>query len=169
VLDATDLPRGPKGHVLANERLQVVREDGSWVRGAWAAGDVAQIPNPTSKQQPAYYPPNAQNALRQAVLLGESIPKAIRHRRPRRYVHYTLGTVAAYGVLHGAANIHGIQLKDAWAWLAHRGYHLFAMPTTDRKIRILAGWVADAVGRPDLTPLDDLEDPRHDFRAVAGK
>ena len=111
-LDATDLPRGPKGHVVANSRLQVVREDGSWVRGAWAAGDIAQIPDTTKKQQPAFYPPNAQNALRQAVLLGESIPKAIRRRRPRPYVHYTLGTVASYGLLKGAANIHGIQLKD---------------------------------------------------------
>ena len=168
VLDATDLPRGPKGHVVVNERLQVVREDGSWVRGAWAAGDIAQIPDPTKPQQPAFYPPNAQNALRQAVLLGESIPKAIRRRRPRRYVHYSLGTVASYGVLHGAANIHGIQLKDTWAWLAHRGYHLLAMPTTDRKVRILAGWVADALGRIDLTPTDDFEDPRHDFREAAG-
>jgi NADH dehydrogenase len=167
VLDAMDLPRGPKGHVVANERLQVVREDGSWVRGVWAAGDIAQIPDRTKQQQPAFYPPNAQNALRQAVLLGESIPKAIRRRRPRPYVHYTLGTVASYGVLHGAADIHGIQLKDAWAWLAHRGYHLLAMPTTDRKIRILAGWVADALGRTDLTPTDDLEDPRHDFREAA--
>jgi len=167
VLDATDLPRGPKGHVLANRRLQVVREDGSWVRGAWAAGDIAQIPDSTKKDQPAYYPPNAQNALRQAVLLGESIPKAIRRRRPRPYVHYSLGTVASYGILHGAANIHGIKLKDTWAWLAHRAYHLLAMPTTDRKIRILAGWVADALGRPDLTPTDDLEDPRHDFRVAA--
>jgi NADH dehydrogenase len=168
VLDATDLPRGPKGHVVANERLQVVREDGSWVRGVWAAGDIAQIPDRTKEQQPAYYPPNAQNALRQAVLLGESIPRAIRRRRVRPYVHYTLGTVASYGLLHGAANIHGVQLKDVWAWLAHRGYHLLAMPTTDRKIRILADWVGDALGRIDLTPTDDLEDPRHDFRAVAG-
>jgi NADH dehydrogenase len=167
VLDATDLPRGPKGHVVANERLQVVREDGSWVRGVWAAGDVAQIPDITKREQPAFYPPNAQNALRQAVLLGESIPKAVRHRRPRPYVHYSLGTVASYGLLHGAANIRGLQLKDVWAWLVHRGYHLLAMPTTDRKVRILAGWVADAVGRIDLTPTDELEDPRHDFRAVA--
>jgi NADH:ubiquinone reductase (H+-translocating) len=166
VLDTMDLPRGPKGHVNANAKLQVVREDGSWVQGVWAAGDVAQVPDLT-KPQPAYYPPNAQNALRQAVLLGESIPKAIRGRRVRPYKHYSLGTVAAYGVLHGAANIHGVQLREGWAWLVHRGYHLMAMPTTDRKVRILAGWAADAVGRTDLTPTDDLEDPRHDFRLAA--
>ena len=42
-----------------------------------------------------------------------------------------------------------------------------AMPTTDRKIRILAGWVGDALGRTDLTPTDDLHDPRRDFREAA--
>ncbi len=167
VLDATDLPRGPKGHVNTSPKLQVIREDGAWVRGVWAAGDCAQIPDLT-KPQPAYYPPNAQNALRQAVLLGESIPKAIRRRRVRQYVHYTLGTVASYGLFHGAANIFGVQLKELPAWLVHRGYHLLAMPTTDRKIRILAGWIADFVGRIDLTPTDDLEDPRHDFVVAAG-
>ena len=167
VLDGTDLPRGPRGHVNANAKLQVVREDGAWVRGVWAAGDNAQIPDLT-KPQPAYYPPNAQNALRQAVLLGESIPKAIRRRRVRPYKHYSLGTVASYGLFHGAANILGVSLKEVPAWLVHRGYHLLAMPTTDRKVRIFAGWLADAVGKIDLTPTDDLEDPRHDFRVATG-
>jgi NADH dehydrogenase len=167
VLDNTDLPRGPRGHVNTNPRLQVVREDGGWVRGVWAAGDNAQIPDLT-KPQPAYYPPNAQNALRQAVLLGANITRSIRRRRPQRYIHYSLGTVAAYGLFHGAANIFGVQLKELPAWLVHRGYHLLAMPTTDRKVRIFAGWVADFVGKIDLTPTDDLEDPTHDFRIAAG-
>ena len=132
-----------------------------------AAGDIAQIPDLT-KPQPAFYPPNAQNAVRQATQLAESIVKAIRYRKPRPYKHYSLGTVAAYGVLHGAANIKGIELTEVWAWLAHRSYHLFAMPTLDRRVRILAGWVADAAGRIDLTSTDDTEDPRHDFAVAAG-
>lgn len=167
VLDATGLPRGPKGHVQANGKLQVVDDDGQWVRGVWAAGDCAQVPDPTKPQQPAYYPPNAQNALRQAVLLGESITRSIRRRRVRPYVHFSLGTVASYGLFHGAANILGVQLKDLPAWLTHRGYHLLAMPTMDRRLRILSGWVSDFLGRPDLTPTDDLEDPRHDFVVAA--
>jgi NADH dehydrogenase len=169
VLDATDLPRGPKGHVNANERLQVVREDGSWVTGVWAAGDIAQVPDIT-KPQPAYYPPNAQNAVRQATLLAESIAKAVRGRRPRNYVHYSLGTVASYGILRGAANIKGLQLTEMWAWLAHRSYHLLAMPTFDRKWRILTNWVGDAVGRIDLTPTpssQDSRDPQAEFAEAA--
>ena len=167
VLDGTDLPRGPRGHMNTSPRLQVIREDGGWVRGVWAAGDNAQIPDLT-KPQPAWYPPNAQNAVRQAVVLADNIARVVRRRRPRNYVHYSLGTVAEYGLFHGAANIYGVQLKELPAWLAHRGYHLFAMPTMDRKVRIFAGWVADFVGKPDLTPTDDFEDPTHDFRVAAG-
>jgi NADH dehydrogenase len=167
VLDNTDLPRGPRGHVNTSPKLQVIREDGGWVRGVWAAGDNAQIPDLT-KPQPAWYPPNAQNAVRQAVVLADNLARTVRRRRPRNYVHYSLGTVAEYGLFHGAANIYGVQLKELPAWLAHRGYHLMAMPTLDRKVRIFAGWVADFVGKPDLTPTDDFEDPTHDFRIAAG-
>lgn len=167
VLDACQVPRGPKKHVVANAKLQVVREDGSWVEGVWAAGDIAQVPDLMSAKQPAYYPPNAQNAVRQAGLLAESIPQAIRGRKVREYRHINLGTVASYGLLHGAANIRGIQLKDTLAWLAHRGYHVAVMPTFDRKVRIFAGWIADAIGRIDLTPTDDTEDPRQDFADAA--
>ena len=167
VLDGTDLPRGPRGHVNTSPKLQVIREDGGWVRGVWAAGDNAQIPDLT-KPQPAWYPPNAQNAVRQAVVLADNIARSVRRRRPRNYVHHSLGTVAEYGLFHGAANIYGVQLKELPAWLAHRGYHLMAMPTMDRKVRIFAGWIADFVGKPDLTPTDDFEDPTHDFRIAAG-
>jgi NADH dehydrogenase len=167
VLAKTDLPLGPRGHVNTSARLQVVREDGGWVRGVWAAGDNAQIPDLT-KPQPAWYPPNAQNAVRQAALLGANIVRVVKRRRPKEYIHYSLGTVAEYGSFRGAANIYGVQLKELPAWLAHRSYHLLAMPTTDRKVRILAGWIADLVGRTDLTPTDDLEDPTHDFRIAAG-
>jgi NADH:ubiquinone reductase (H+-translocating) len=167
VLASTDLPLGPRGHVNTSPKLQVIREDGGWVRGVWAAGDCAQIPDLT-KPQPAWYPPNAQNALRQAVRLADNIARTVRRKRPRNYVHYSLGTVASYGLFHGAANVFGVQLKEVPAWLVHRGYHLLAMPTTDRKVRIFAGWVADFVGKPDLTPTDDLEDPTHDFRVAAG-
>jgi NADH:ubiquinone reductase (H+-translocating) len=169
VLDGMNLPRGPKGHVNANAKLQVVREDGSWVTGVWSAGDIAQVPDLT-KPQPAYYPPNAQNAVRQATLLAESVAKAVRGRRPRKYVHYSLGTVASYGILRGAANIKGVQLTEMWAWLAHRSYHLLAMPTFDRKVRIFAGWVGDAIGRIDLTPTpsgQDVRDPQEEFAEAA--
>jgi NADH dehydrogenase len=52
------------------------------------------------------------------------------------------------------------------AWLAHRGYHLYAMPTLNRKWRILTGWITNFVGGRDQTPLVGLKDPRAGFLKV---
>lgn len=163
ILDSTDIPRGPKGHVNANPRLQVIREDETVVDGAWAAGDNAQIPDLTAEKQPAYYPPNAQNAVRQAKLLAKNICAAIEGEPIVEYRHKSLGTLAEYGVGKGAANIGGLKLKGIPAWLAHRGYHVLAMPTLNRKWRVLSGWVTDALAKPDITSLAAVENPRRDF------
>lgn len=56
-LDRTNAPRGSKGHVQANARLQVIDNDGTPLPGAWAIGDNAEIPtsprphNPHSARQ----------------------------------------------------------------------------------------------------------------------
>lgn len=166
-IEGLGLPRGPKGHIVASARLQVVDARGHWLRGVWSAGDVAQVPDLTQAHQPAFYPPNAQNALRMGNLLAENVAKVLRGRRARRYRHINLGTVASYGLFHGAANIRGIELTGMLAWLAHRGYHLLAMPTLDRRVRILAGWIAEAIGTPDLTPTGDSGAAQREFAAAA--
>jgi hypothetical protein len=43
-----------------------------------------------------------------------------------------LGTVAGLGLYKGAANLKGIEFSGPLAWLMHRGYHAYAMPTLDR-------------------------------------
>ena len=60
-----------------------------------------------------------------------------------------------------------IGLKGPLAWLAHRGYHGMAMPTVERKIRVIFGWIlAFFLGR-DTTQLMDLDNPRGAFVAAA--
>jgi NADH dehydrogenase len=60
-----------------------------------------------------------------------------------------------------------IGLKGPLAWLAHRGYHGMAIPTVERKIRVISGWVwAFFLGR-DTTQLMDLDNPRGAFVAAA--
>jgi NADH dehydrogenase len=60
-----------------------------------------------------------------------------------------------------------IGLKGPLAWLAHRGYHGMAMPTVERKFRVIFGWIlAFFVGR-DTTQLVDLDNPRGAFVAAA--
>lgn len=167
-LDATDLPRGPKGHVNANAKLEVVTDDGKRIDGVWALGDNAQVPDLTAAKQPAYYPPNAQNAVRQAVTVADNILASMAGEPLQEYRHESVGTVASYGIGKGAALIQGVQLKNVLAWLAHRGYHLLAMPTYGRKWRILTGWITNFVGGRDETTLENLDDPRASFVAAAG-
>jgi NADH dehydrogenase len=167
VLDATDAPRGPKGHVSANAFLQVVDADGARVPGAWAAGDNAQVPDLEAETQPAYCSPNAQHAVRQAKLLAANILADIDDRPLAEYRHRSLGTVAEYGLGRGAANIRGVQLTGLPAWLSHRAYHAAALPTAVRKFRVVAGWIVRAVGPLDLASLTTTAAPRRNFeRAV---
>jgi len=162
-LDATDAPRGPKGHVTANASLQVVRDDGSIVRGAWAAGDNAQVPDLEAEQQPAYCSPNAQNAVRQAKLLAENIIADLQKRPVAEYRHTSLGTVAEYGLGRGAANIRGVQLKGLPAWLSHRIYHAAAMPTLLRKWYVVSDWVVGGFAPRDLASLTATAHPKRNF------
>ncbi|MCU1403825.1 MAG: pyridine nucleotide-disulfide oxidoreductase [Glaciihabitans sp.] len=163
VLDDTDIPRGPKGHVVVNNSFRVQREDGSLDESAWAAGDNAQVRDLTADSQPAYYPPNAQNALRQAKMMARNIVAAIDGKPLEVYRHKSLGTVASYGVGRGAANIRGIKVTGFPAWLMHRGYHALAMPTVSRKWLIVAGWVTNPLSRPSLSPLTSMTRPRDAF------
>ena len=101
--------------------------------------------------------------------MAENIIATLAGRPIAEYRHESLGTVASFGIGKGAANMFGLQLKNLPAWLAHRGYHLSAMPTVNRKWRILAGWVTNFVGGRDTTPLVGLGDPRAGFLKVTPK
>jgi len=162
-LNATDAPRGPKGHVVANAHLQVTDETGQVIPGAWAAGDNAQVPDLEAEHQPAYCSPNAQHAVRQARLLADNIIASIEGKPLAEYRHKSLGTVAEYGLGRGAANIRGVQLKGLPAWLSHRAYHAAALPTPVRKFRLVVGWLVGAVVPPDLASLTATATPRRNF------
>ena len=83
------------------------------------------------------------------------------------YRHRSLGTVAEYGLGKGAGVIKGVSLRGVPAWLAHRGYHGLAMPSFDRKWRVISGWVTDALAPRDLGSLPAMTDPREAFRRAA--
>lgn len=160
ILDNTDLPRAPKGHVTANARMQVIRENGDPLEGVWAAGDNAHVPDLTAAEQPAFYPPNAQNAVRQARVIASNVIATIRRKELREYRHKSLGTIASYGIAKGAANIlHAVLLRNLLAWLAHRGYHGLAVPSLDNKRRVISGWLFNPLNWQDLTIQQSTEKP----------
>jgi NADH dehydrogenase len=166
VLADSDLPLDQQGRVRCSATLQVVDADGAVVDGAWAAGDCAAVPdlvNPGS-----FCPPNAQHALREAKLLGENLAKHLHSVAPAEYRHATVGTVASLGMHQGVAQMFGrFKVRGLLAWVLHRTYHLYAMPTLNRKFRIASGWTATLLFRREVVALGTLHDPRAEFRAAA--
>ena len=167
---STDFPLEPRGRVRVLADLRIAGDEGI-IDNAWAAGDVAAVPDLTGSGLPdGTCVPNAQHALRQAKRLAKNLWASRWDKPLKDYKHKNLGAVAGFGEWKGVANINllgRIGLKGPLAWLAHRGYHGMAMPTVERKIRVISGWIwAFFLGR-DTTQLMDLDNPRGAFVAAA--
>ncbi|MGO4536452.1 NAD(P)/FAD-dependent oxidoreductase [Leifsonia sp. 2MCAF36] len=167
VLDRTDVPRGKKGHVQCAATLQAVADDGTPLEGVWALGDDAQVPDLTAQHQPAYYPPNAQNAIRQARVLAGNLRRAIDGRPPVEYRHTSLGTLASYGGMRGAAVLRGVPLRGVPAWAVDKVYHAIALPSVGRRLRLVLGWVGNGLTPRDDAPVSAFPEPRQRFREAA--
>lgn len=155
VVSASDLPLGPKGHVDTSEYLTVNGTD-----NVFAGGDNAQVPDGNG----GYYPPNAQNAVRQAPVLADNVIATLRNGKLKAYQHKNLGAVAGLGVHKGAAQLFGkIKLTGRLAWYAHRSYHLLAVPTFNRKLRVLSDWTLGFFLPRDFAALPEMAEPRQAF------
>ncbi len=165
VLRHSDLPLDERGRVTVNEYLQVA-DDGVVVPDAYAAGDCAAVPDLANPGQ--LCPPNAQHALRQGRHLGENLARVLRSAPPTAYRHRNIGAVASLGMYKGVAQMFGrFTVRGFLAWVLHRTYHVFAMPTVNRKVRIMAGWTWSLLFRREAVALGSLEDPRAEFRAAS--
>ncbi|QAY71035.1 NAD(P)/FAD-dependent oxidoreductase [Xylanimonas protaetiae] len=159
VANRTDLPVDERGLLRVRADLRVGTDDAP-VPGAWAAGDNAAVPDLAAGDPPARTVPNAQHAVRQGRLLARNIVADLRGRAPRPYLHHSLGVVATLGHGHGIFQYRRIVVRGRLAWLMHRGYHVLAVPTWERKVRVALGWLAAGVFGRDLTPLPDIGRPR---------
>ena len=147
--------------------------------GAWAAGDCAAVPDLTSEDPQATCAPTAQHAVRQAAVLADNLVATLTGRAegdgpsgqgvPQLavYAHENLGTVASLGIGKGVARILGQNLRGFTAWTAHRGYHVYAMPTLNRKVRIMMDWFAAVVFRRDLASFGSIAEPGAAFATAA--
>lgn len=163
-----DFPLDPRFRVTANASLQIVDGD-KVIEDAWTAGDVSAVPDLSGGGVGGYCVPNAQHAVRQAKLLAKNIVGDLRGEAPREYFHKNLGAVAGLGIGVGAFQSGKIALTGFIAWIAHRGYHGLAMPTWERKIRVVAGWVWNAILGRDMVTLEAVRSPRLFFSTWATK
>ncbi len=166
VLQNSDLPLDQLGRVTCSATLQVVDADGVVVPDAYAAGDCAAVPDLYNPGK--FCPPNAQHALREAKHLGDNLANVLRSAEPTPYKHKNVGAVASLGMYQGVAQMFGrIKVRGFLAWVLHRTYHVMAMPTFNRKVRIMAGWTGSLLLRREVVSLGSLHDPRAEFRAAS--
>ncbi|WP_250032781.1 NAD(P)/FAD-dependent oxidoreductase [Paractinoplanes maris] len=158
----TDLPIDERGMLVVRADLRVGTEDEP-VPDAWAAGDDAAVPDLAADRPGVTTVPNAQHAVRQGKLLAKNLVATLRGRKAKQYVHHSLGTVATLGLGRGIFQYRGIVIKGLPAWLVHRGYHVLAVPSWERKIRALAVWLTALVSGRDIVSLASVQQPRHEF------
>ena len=165
VAQHTDLPVDEHGLFRVRADLRLGTDDAP-VADAWAAGDNAAVPDLTSELPGAHVVPNAQNAVRQGKRLAGNIVADLRGRRTRPYVHHSLGTVATLGLGKGIFQYRRIVVTGLLAWLMHRGYHVLAVPTWERKVRVLLVWAAALFYGRDIVSLLSVQHPRAAFLAA---
>lgn len=154
------LPVDDAGRLRTDEYLRVVGLD-----DAWAAGDAASVPDRTTG---GVMPPTAQHGLRQGRRLARNLTAWLEGGRLEPFVYRNIGSVCSLGRYKGVAAIWGLRLTGFPAWLAHRSYHLYAMPTLTRRVKIAADWTVALLFPRDLAQLGSLERPRQAFRRAAG-
>jgi NADH dehydrogenase len=71
--------------------------------------------------------------------------------------------VATLGLGRGIFQYKSIVIKGLPAWLMHRGYHVLAVPTWERKVRVLTVWLTAALYGRDLVSLASVQHPRDAF------
>ncbi|WP_217134304.1 NAD(P)/FAD-dependent oxidoreductase [Leucobacter chinensis] len=169
-LRGTDLPIGPRGHVVGSPTLQITTEDGKVLEGAWTAGDTSQTPDISSTPGPGgFCVPNAQHAVRQGKLLAKNIVAVLRGEAPAEYNHKNQGAVAGLGMNTGVFQSGKIALRGYIAWLAHRFYHGLAIPAWERKWRVFGGWVGHFFLGRDIVNIEASLEPRAIFEEFASR
>ena len=115
----------------------------------FAIGDAAAVPDITKKTSPpAICPPTAQHAMRQGPAAARNIAASMRGKPLRPYRHRDLGLVVDLGGMQAVARPLGIPLSGWPAKVLTRGYHLFALPSSRRRLAAATDY-ALAGGRPN--------------------
>ena len=164
----TDLPIEERGRLRVRADLRVGTED-DIVVDAWGAGDITAVPDLSGGGVGGNCVPNAQHAVRQGKLLAKNIVAVLRGEGPKNYFHKNMGAVAGLGIGYGVFQSGKFALKGLPAWFAHRGYHGLAMPSWERKIRVIAGWINNFFLGRDIVGISAVETPRAVFEEFASR
>jgi NADH dehydrogenase len=139
-----------RGRLRVDEYLSV-----PGVRGLWAAGDCAAVPDLTTG---TWCPPTAQHGLRQGLAASKNIEADIfgRARTPFRY--RAIGLLASIGHQSGVAMVFGVKFSGFTAWWLWRTVYLAKLPGLAKKLRVIVGWTLDLFSGREIEQMITLRD-----------
>jgi NADH:ubiquinone reductase (H+-translocating) len=115
--------------------------------GVWSLGDCAVIPDRTTG---GAFPPTAQHAIREAVVLARNIVSSMQDRPLRPFTFRTIGQLAAIGRRTGVARIVGVNFSGFAAWWLWRTIYLSKLPRFEKKLRVALDWTLDLIFARDF-------------------
>jgi len=156
---ASGFPVDEAGRVRVDDNLRVVG-----LEHAWGAGDGAAVPDRTTG---GLCPPTAQHAMRQGRRLGRNLAATLRGEPTEPFAYRNIGGVCSLGRYKGVALVRGLRFRGFPGWFLHRSYHLLAMPTIARRVKIAMDWTVALLFPRDIAQLGSLEHPREPFERAA--
>jgi NADH:ubiquinone reductase (H+-translocating) len=127
-----------RGRIPVSAELEVIG-----LRNVWSIGDAALVPLPSGTSDPAYAPPTAQFAARQAGILAQNIVNRARGQRLLSFDYKALGIMASLGGYRGVAEIFGVRVTGLPAWLIWRSAYIGMLPGLATRIRVSLDWLFD--------------------------
>lgn len=135
----------------------VTRPDLSVHDHVWAAGDAARVLHPVTGEP---VPANALWAMKAGAHLGRSLARHLEGRPTRPFAYRGLGQAASFGLGRSVADIYGVELTGAVAWVLRMGFFLRFMPSRRTAAAVVgdllsltAGREASTAGRGTAAPL----------------
>ena len=154
------LPVDDQGRLVVDRSLRV-----EGVEDVWGAGDAAAVPDETTG---GLSPPTAQHGLRQGKRVAANIQAALAGDPLQPFIYANIGGVCSLGRYKGVAIVKGLKFKGFLGWFLHRSYHLLAMPTWTRRVKIAMDWTVALLFPRDLAQLGSLGRPRDPFERASG-
>lgn len=128
VLKDLGLTLGKHGGLIVDACFQV-----TGLNGVWAIGDCAEIP----QRSGGTYAATAQNASREGVNLAQNISAVLRGDAPRTFRYTMLGQLALLSHQNAVAEILGVKLHGAIAWVLWWAIYIVKLPYTRGRVGVL--------------------------------
>jgi NADH dehydrogenase len=156
LLEGVDALKDDRGRLVTDEYLRVGGRD-----DVWAGGDCASVRHPRG----GTCPPVALFAQKHGDHVGRNIRRALAGRPLRAFRANVLGQGVSIGKRTAVGVLKGIPLKGRFAWVMWRVVlWTVAVPSWDRRLRLLADWAIWPVVGRDIVQMGPSEMAAYDVR-----